>query len=96
MSVSGLPGHPGVGPDDPGLSTPAWVFGVSALSGCPGEGPAHPGGVRMIRDFIRMIRAGQLRLGFPLGDEFGGGNGRFWAKQLRISWMESGETCGDA
>ena len=63
--MSGLLGHPGVGPDDPGLST---GFLSCGASGHPGDGPADPGALP--DDPGRSNCSG-----FSLGDEFLGGNG---------------------
>ena len=66
------------------------------LSGHPGEGPADPGGVRMIREKVRMIRAGQTARDFLSGTNFWAEMGDFWDKIEEISWMKDGETWGDA
>ena len=62
---------------------------VRGLYARPGEGPADPGGVRMIREKVRMIRVGQTA-----GDFLSRTN--FWGKIEEIWWMEVGETWGDA
>ena len=105
--MSGLAGHPGGGPDDPGLVRMFWEYfpmvrvrqgrfcclGVrtsgrgSSWSGrCPddpGEGPDDPGKSNCS--------------GFPLGDEFFGGNWMISGQKIaEISWMEGGEKMGDA
>ena len=43
---------------------------VSGLTGHPGGGPDDPGYVRMIREKVRMIRAGQTARDFLSGTNF--------------------------
>ena len=69
---------------------------MRGLSRRPGEGPADPGGVRMIREKVRMIRTGQTARDFLSGTNFWAEMGDFWGKIEEISWMEGGETWGDA
>ena len=69
---------------------------MRGVSGRPGEGPADPGGVRMIREKVRMIRAGQTARDFLSGTNFWAEMDDFRGKIAEISWMESGKTWGDA
>ena len=69
---------------------------MRGVSGRPGEGPADPGDVRMIREKVRMIRAGQTARDFLSGTNFWAEFGDFGVKIDEISWMEGGETLRDA
>ena len=69
---------------------------MRGVYGRPGEGPADPGGVRMIREKVRMIRAGQTARDFLSGMNFWAEMGDFRGKFEEILWMEGGETWGDA
>ena len=69
---------------------------MRGVSGRPGEGPADPGGVRMIREKVWMIRAGQTARDFLSGTNFWAEFGDFGVKIDEISWMESGENWGKA
>ena len=65
--MSGLPGHPGVGPDDPGSST---GFLLCGASGHLGDGPADPDDPGALPDDPSRSNCS----GFPLRGDFLGGN----------------------
>ena len=61
-----------------------------------GGRPADPGDVRMIREKVRMIRASQSARDLLVESVFGAEMEDFRGKFEEISWMEGGETWGDA
>ena len=50
----------------------------------------------MIREKVRMIRAGKTAQDFLSGTHFSAEFGDFWVKIDEISWMEGGENLGES